>query len=295
MSYNLNLEMRFVAISDFDDGYPKGLTKKLTNERPDAILACGDFCYGTEIRKAMFANYDSDVQWYDAIGRKKAKQLMYESVEKGAKVIQQLDSIGVPVFMVYGNHDKTGTDSKKKDMWSVYKKNLFNPLIDKFGNAIDVDLSKAQLGAFTIIGYGQNNFSPEVPQYTVQKQGLTKADIKKRGKKYHNYLKSLDNLFKDEDPSTTIFMTHNVPFKTKLDKIINPAAPKSVQGKHFGSLVARRIAIKYQPLFTVGGHIHEGQGIDNMGKTVCINNGSGAQGNYTVIDIQPGRVKVKLK
>ena len=108
-------------------------------------------------------------------------------------------------------------------------------------------------------------------------------------------MKSLDNLFKDEDPSTTIFMTHNVPFKTKLDKIINPAAPKSVQGKHFGSLVARRIAIKYQPLFTVGGHIHEGQGIDNMGKTVCINNGSGAQGNYTVIDIQPGRVKVKLK
>src|SRR3989338_2639322 len=77
--------MRLVAISDFDDGYPKGLTKKLTNERPDAILACGDFCYGTEIRKAMFANYDSDVQWYDAIGRKKAKQLMYESVEKGGQ------------------------------------------------------------------------------------------------------------------------------------------------------------------------------------------------------------------
>lgn len=114
--------MRLLAISDFDNGYPRGLTKLLKREKPDAILACGDFCYGTEIRKAMFATYEFDTEWYDFIGRKKARKLMLESVRRGEYVMQQLCSLGVPIFLIYGNHDKTGTKSRKKDVWSMYKK-----------------------------------------------------------------------------------------------------------------------------------------------------------------------------
>lgn len=174
------------------------------------------------------------------------------------------------------------------------KKDLFTPFVKQFDNLFDIDLGKAQLGRYTIIGYGQNNSAPEVPQYKIQRKGLTKRDLVKRKKKYNEYLKALDKLFKSENPDEVIFISHNVPFRTKLDKITSPQAPKSVQGKHFGSLVARKVVEKYQPLVMVGGHIHEGQGIQKIGSTYCINDGSGAEGRYAVIELGK-RINISTK
>lgn len=290
-----NLEMRLLAVSDFDNGYPRDLTRRIRREKPDAILACGDFCYGAEIRKVMFANYTSDTEWYDAVGRKKAAQLMLESARRGNLVLQRLNSVGVLVFIVYGNHDKTGTESKRKGIWSMYKKDLFRSFVKQYDNVNDIDLGKVEFGGYTIIGYGKNNSAPEVPQYEVQRKDLTKRDLAGKKKTYHRYLSVLAELFKNEDPRRVIFISHNVPFRTKLDKITDITAPKVVQGRHFGSMVARKICKHYAPLLCVGGHMHEHQGIDRIGKTICVNDGPGAEGNYAIINIMNGKVRVRLK
>jgi Icc-related predicted phosphoesterase len=286
--------MKILAVSDFDNGFPKGLAKKLKKENPDIILTAGDLCYGSKIRKIMFSLHNSDVEWYDAIGRRKAAKLLLDSAKYGDKVLKFLNSLDAPVFLVVGNNDRTGANRKKKG-WKFNQKDLFTPLLKKYKNIIPIDLGGAKFEGFYLIGYGQSNSSPELPMYKFQKKELTKKQLAKKLKNFKRCIKTLDKFFKKADPKKTIFLVHNVPFKTKLDKITNKKAPKFVQGKHFGSLVARKIIEKYKPLLCVGGHMHEGFGVDKIGKTLCVNNGATFESHYAIIDIKNNKIKVKLR
>jgi Icc-related predicted phosphoesterase len=287
--------MKIVAVSDFDNGLPKNLSNRIKKENPHFILAGGDFCYGTKIRDIQFKHYDSNEEWYDIVGRKKAAKMMIESVRRGDKVLKMLNSIGVPVFLVFGNHDKTGTESKRKGIWSLYKKNLFSPLLKKYKNIYEVDLGAAKIGEYFIVGYGQNCSAPELPINPSQRKGLTKRDLKKSTKKIASYMRSLNVLFKKVNPKKTIFLVHNVPYNTKLDKITSKLAPKSVRGKHYGSIVARKAVEKYKPLMCVGGHMHENPGVIKLRRTVCVNDGPAADGRYAVIVINNSKIKVILR
>ncbi len=286
--------MKILAVSDFDNGFPKGLAKKLRKENPDVILTAGDLCYGYKIRKIMFGHYKSNVEWYDTIGRKKAKKLLLESVRHGNKVLKFLNSLDAPVFLVIGNNDRTGVKRKKKG-WKFNQKDLFSPLLKKYKNIIPIDLSGAKFEGFYLIGYGQSNSSPELPMYKFQKEELTKKQLSKKLKDFKRCIKTLDKFFKKADPRKTVFLVHNAPFNTKLDKITNKKAPKAVRGKHFGSLVARKIIEKYKPLLCVGGRMHEGFGVDKIGRTICVNNGATFESHYAIVDIKNNKVTVKLK
>jgi Icc-related predicted phosphoesterase len=67
---------------------------------------------------------------------------------------------------------------------------------------------------------------------------------------------------------------------------------------HVGSKSVRELFEKYQPLLGLHGHIHEAGGIDQIGKTLCVNSGSVyVQGmlNAFVIDLPEktgGKVEV---
>jgi len=287
--------MKILAVSDFDNGFPKGLASRLKKEKPDLILAGGDFCYGHKIRKAMFVHYDSDEEWHDIVGRRKAAKMMRESVKQGDKILKFLNSFNIPVLLVFGNHDKTGAKSRSKKVWPMYKKDLFAPLIKKYKNIFSIDLAAARVGNYYFVGYGQNCSAPELPVYAVQREKASKSELLKQKKKFKLYLHHLNKLFKIVVPKKTIFLVHNVPFNTKLDKITSRQAPKSVQGKHFGSIVARKAIEKHKPLLCVGGHMHEGRGIDKIGRTICVNDGPGAEGRYAMIEIKNSKIKVKLK
>lgn len=286
--------MKILAVSDFDNGFPKSLAKKLKKENPDIILTAGDLCYGYKIRKIMFGRYKSNVEWYDAVGRRKAAKLLLDSAKYGDKVLKFLNTFDVPVFLVVGNNDRTGTKRKKKG-WKFNQKDLFTPLLKKYKNIILIDLGGAKFEGFYFIGYGQNNSSPELPMYKFQKEELTKKQLAKELKNFKHYIKMLDKFFKKADPKKTVFLVHNAPFNTKLDKITSKKAPKAVRGKHFGSLVARKIIEKYKPLLCVGGHMHEGFGVDRIGRTLCVNNGATFESHYATIEIKNSKVKVKLK
>jgi len=131
--------------------------------------------------------------------------------------------------------------------------------------------------------------------YKIQRGDKTQKELAKTRKDFKKTLKSVDRLFKKVDVYNTIFLVHNVPFNTKLDKITSKHAPAAVRGKHYGSLVARKIIEKYQPPLCVGGHMHEGFGVDKIGKTICVNNGEGSKNQYAVIEIGKGKLNIKLK
>jgi uncharacterized protein len=78
-----------------------------------------------------------------------------------------------------------------------------------------------------------------------------------------------------------IVITHCPPYDTKIDKapkldekfnvVYSGGAPVMIP---VGSTSVRKMVEKYQPLLGLHGHLHEGKGIDHIGRTTLINSGS---------------------
>ncbi len=78
-----------------------------------------------------------------------------------------------------------------------------------------------------------------------------------------------------------IMITHCPPYDTKIDMapkldekfnvVYSGGAPVMIP---VGSTSVRKVIEKYQPLLGLHGHLHEGKGIDHMGRTTLINSGS---------------------
>lgn len=82
-----------------------------------------------------------------------------------------------------------------------------------------------------------------------------------------------------------ILLSHCPPRGTKLDK--------TKSGIHAGSWSVRQFIESRRPVLVVSGHVHEAQGIDNLGSTVIVNPGPAYDGNYAKIELHD-KVQVTL-
>lgn len=81
------------------------------------------------------------------------------------------------------------------------------------------------------------------------------------------------------DLRRTVFNFHCPPYDSKLDEAAEVDAQLNVKdaGRSLipvGSTAVRDAIMKYQPLLSLHGHIHEGKGTARLGKTLAINAGS---------------------
>jgi len=84
-----------------------------------------------------------------------------------------------------------------------------------------------------------------------------------------------------KDWAHAVMITHVPPYNTKIDHapklddkfnvVYSGGAPVMIP---VGSTAVRKIIEKYQPLLGLHGHLHEGKGIDRIGRTTLINSGS---------------------
>jgi len=81
------------------------------------------------------------------------------------------------------------------------------------------------------------------------------------------------------DPQSAIFNFHLPPYGSKLDEA--PALDENLRPTHggralrpVGSTAVRDAIIRYQPLLSLHGHIHESKGATRLGRTLAINPGS---------------------
>ena len=80
-----------------------------------------------------------------------------------------------------------------------------------------------------------------------------------------------------------IFVTHEPPYKTKVDK---------AWGKiHVGSREIRKYIEVKKPILCICGHIHEAKGIDEISGAKVVNPGSFKHGNYGLIFIENREIK----
>jgi len=83
----------------------------------------------------------------------------------------------------------------------------------------------------------------------------------------------------------TIIVSHVPPRDTKVDV--------AFIGGHAGSRNFSRFIIDTKPVAVFCGHIHEGRGVDHIGKTVIVNPGPAGRGYYALVKLD-GKVDVEL-
>ncbi|MDP4012888.1 MAG: metallophosphoesterase [Candidatus Nanoarchaeia archaeon] len=195
----------------------------------DAIIAPGDFC-SDATRKDMFEalrqnlqNPGSKVNWYDFVGKTKARQMVLKSIADGRKILEFLNSFDVPVYMVPGNWEWIG---EKDSDWDFLRKDRYTPMIEGLENVVDVHHRIVDAGEHQIIGHGITS-GPEFPQHKEELERLKKDPKKFKQKKadYERQMKKVDSLFR-RARKPVIFMPHNVPFNTPIDKITNKDSPR---------------------------------------------------------------------
>jgi len=265
--------MKFLIIGDLHGNKPKTYYNGF-----DAIVAPGDFC-SDATRKYMFQalkdrleNPNSKLKWYDLTGKTQARKMIKKSLSDGRKILKQLNSFDVPVYIVPGNWDWV---RDRNDKWNFLRQNHYKGLIKGFNNIVDVHHKIIDIGNYQIIGHGIS-FGPEYPQYKEELKKIKPKLLQKIKKKYERDSEKISLLFKKRT-KPIIFLSHNVPFNTLLDIITEKESPR--YGRHCGSLITREMIDKYQPLVCIGGHMHENFGKCKIKKTVCINAGFGSYVN----------------
>ncbi|MFB6116304.1 MAG: metallophosphoesterase [Candidatus Nanosalina sp.] len=248
-------------------------------EEADLILATGDICGDPgEVREAMFRSMEENEDWWSILGRDDAKEKVRSSLEDGRKVLEYLDSFDKPVFLVPGNWDWIG-----EEPWEFLSENRFQKLVDEFKNIHNIDREMMSDGSYSYIGYGPCS-APEIPQYE-DDMPESEEELEKMKEEYVETGETLEKLFrKAENP--VIFLSHNVPHDTSLDRIENPDSP--VDGRHYGSIIVKDLIEEFEPVLSLAGHIHEGYGREDIAGTVAVNAGLES---HVMIEIENGEVK----
>ncbi len=248
--------VKFLVIGDLHGQLPKVRVRGY-----NAVIATGDFC-SDPMRKYEWISYRKslkegrEISWVEICGVKEAKQLIKKSFADGRKALEKLNGLGKPVFIVRGNWDHD-----------------YPKLIKELKNLRDISFKSKNFMGYTLIGYpvwgGAISTAPEGPPEFV----LAYSQLK--------------GLF-EKAKNPVIFLSHNVPYNTKLDKVLDKRSP--AYGKHAGSILVRKIIEWNKPLVSIGGHIHEHFGKIKIKGAVAINAGFGGAVN-TFIELEGNKIR----
>ncbi len=281
--------MKLILIGDLHGKLPK--IKKQHLKDCKAIINCGDFCdaktrkYKLDILRLRKKDPKTKTQWFGLIGKKKAWKLIKSDLNTGRKALKKLNKYNIPVFIIPGNGDYYAKDRG----WGKESKNYYNTyLIKNLKNIHNCHNKLLRTPAFDIVGYGISS-APELPNKK-QAKYIPKTKLKRKQTDYNQQLKLLNKIFK-KAKKPTILLSHNVPYNTKIDKILWKESPAC--GEHYGSIITRKIIEKHNKkiLFCVAGHMHEHFRKIMLKGTTCINSGAGYEEKYVVMEIDGNKIK----
>ncbi len=209
-----------------------------------------------------------------------------------------------PVFIIPGNWDQSYSVSKteknrgsryqhQKFFLDAYLSNSTNKFLTKgLKNIKDCQYRLFCFQNINILGYGLSS-GPEFIKERA-KSKVNKRELNSLKKGYFKLISKLNKVYsKRNQTQPTIFLTHNVPYNTKIDIILDKNSPLNRQ--HFGSVVAREFCKKHKPLICIGGHMHEHFRKDKLSKTVLVNAGFGSFVNV-LLELKGNKItKLKFK
>lgn len=293
--------MKILAIGDFHGKFPKKFEKMIKKEKIDLVVSLGDYP-PLHYRKLWFKHcYGKDVELWEVIGKKKYRQLVMEDMRRAEIALKALNSLPIPVFTVLGNIDYPSSDDlgdyleeRKSTMPNWDKKDLLAKRLGKYKNIKRFDYSYVKFKDYVFIGMRGHSVPGHVKSRAYRKH---RAKLERLFKKFS----------KENKKGKIIFVSHNIAYDTKLDKISIRTLKTALKGyygeklkkkmkskrlkRHYGSKMARRIINRYHPILHIGGHIHESWGKQKLGRTILINPGAAHEGKAVVIEVEKGKVK----
>jgi Icc-related predicted phosphoesterase len=104
-----------------------------------------------------------------------------------------------------------------------------------------------------------------------------------------SFVEELEKSIESKSSKPHVLLTHTPPYMSGLDRIHS--------GEYVGSKRIRELVEKYLPTLHVCGHIHEGRGVANIGRTVAVNPGPAMVGYYATAKFldKDEKVEVELK
>lgn len=277
--------MKILAMGDFEGKLPKKYIDLIKKEKIDCVVSTGD--YPPFSLKKVFFDYvyanPFPIEVWDIIGKKKYMEKTRGDHIKGEEVMKKLNKLSVPVFSVLGNHDYSlpndvaDFDEDEEWEWAKKEKTFLAKAMAKYKNIKRIDYRYSIFGDYVFIGARGHSFPGKV-----------------KSKAFRKHKKILDGLFKRFKDKKIIFVAHNVPYKTKLDKVTSKDAHEIAQGENYGSKLVRRVIDKNQPLLFIGGHVDEGRGKQKLGKTLAVNCGAIHDGKCAIIEIN-NKNKINVK
>lgn len=286
----------------------------IPKEEFDAIVCIGDIC-SDKGRRALtkqwfrYLEKNPDKQISDdefiikKIGKKGMIEMDKKSLEVGNSLLKYLDKFGKPIFFIPGNWDqsygKTNIKNPDKDIYSYLK--LFydywlgdklNPrLIKGVKNLVNCQFKSHEFKGFNLIGYGLCS-GPEDLKFKKNSSKLSLFQRAKLNWSYRRIVSKLEKTYASRNKLLPIiFLTHNVPYGTKIDVLVNKKS--KLNGKHMGSTIARDFVLNHKPLLCVCGHMHEHFGKVKLQKTNCINVGFGNK-KAVIVSLDNSKIK-KIK
>ncbi len=300
--------MKILVIGDLHGRKPRIHFKDF-----DCIIQVGDVCDDSKFRpyiKEIFKLWKENeaVEMDDFIiqkvGKKGLKKLEEESLEVGKKILGYLNSFGKPVFFVPGNWDQSYGETRIKNIektdynylkafYDFYLGDRVNPrLIKGLKHIKDCQFKNNIFNNVNFIGYGLISAPEDIKRRKKKFDGkVNKKNYEKLKRAYQKIIDKLKSTFKKRNKkSPTIFISHNIPYNTKLDLVKDKR--NYADKMHLGSSIARKFCEEYQPLLCIGGHVHEYFGKTKIGKTIVINAGFGKDANVLIdLDEKKGKIR----
>ncbi len=268
--------MKALLLTDLHGKFPK-----IVNENFDFILCGGDIGDDSLIKEDLFKWLKSNkkISFNKYVGEKKIVQNYINIETSTINILEKLNKFNVPVLLTPGNIDLLTHD-------------FFNGILDLlpfFENIKLIHHSYENINNFSVIGYGLESSTELILNKEKEKIRLRFHSYYKR--RYITLKRIQEDLFKtiiyNKKNKKVIYLIHNPPYKV-LDRILWKKSPK--YGENNGSIVARKMILKYKPLFVLTGHMHEYQDYKILGKTLVINSGYGNKGKYAIIDFDDKKI-----
>jgi|YNPBryunderm2012_1023409.scaffolds.fasta_scaffold00092_5 hypothetical protein len=186
-------------------------------------------------------------------------------------IVKRVQQAGLPVLAVAGNCDSAPIEQRLQELGvSLYRRAVVRNHIGFQGlsamppwKSRMYHFSEDQLAEDLQEGYRQ------LQQLKQPEQNLSPADA----------LSGASAPEQAEPPGwkTHIVLSHVPPRDCKLDQ--------TFLGRHVGSQALRRFIDQVQPDLVLCGHIHEGRGLDRIGRTWLLNCGPASAGNYGLVEV----------
>jgi Icc-related predicted phosphoesterase len=290
--------MKLLVIGDFHGRFPNGIKKVLKSENINIILSCGDYSGNEKLSKLFFEYYHDSESEASIKIEKEIKKLEKKSIRDGVQVVKELKKLKIKFFGVRGNWDPLPwekdvghTITKKEKAQERKDANKLIRLETRYFKFIDFKLK--DMGSFILVGGTSSSYPAKINKKTLREveEEYGQAGVKRRVKQYNWRVGKYEKLFlrarKFKKP--VIFLTHNCPYETKLDKV----KKGPVKGEHYGSFIEKQIIRRFKPDLVLCGHMHENQGRDKVGRSVIVNSGASFEKKYAIIDWDEKKRKVK--